>query len=104
MLVKDLEARRSQVEPDAEGVAELLQIACVALVVDVLHPHVQGLDLESWVMDLRALRQEFRQKERVLATGESHEDSVIILYQMISSHRLDKALVQPLFQATALFF
>ena len=59
----DLEAGIPYVEPDAEGVAELLQIARVALVVDVLHPYVQGLDLELWVMDLRALRQEFRQKE-----------------------------------------
>ena len=92
----DLEAGIPYVEPDAEGVAELLQIARVALVVDVLHPHVQGLDLESWVMDLRALRQEFRQKERVFSSRESHEDFVIILYQMISSHRLDEPLFQTL--------
>ena len=70
---------------------------------DVLHPHVQGLYAESRVTDLGALRQKFCQQERVLATRESHEDTVIIFYQMISSHRLDEPLFQTLLQATALF-
>ena len=83
-------------EFDAEFFAELLQIAGVALVVDVLHPYVQRLYLESWVVNLRALRQEFCQQELILATRESHEDTVIIFYQMISSHRLDEPLFQTL--------
>ena len=99
----DLEARAFYVEPDTEFFAELLQIAGVCLVMDVLHPNVQRLDLESWVVNLRALRQEFCQQERVLATRESHEDMVIIFDQMISSHRLDEPLFQTLLQATALY-
>ena len=80
-------------EPDAEVFAELLQIASIALVVDVLHPYVQRLYLESWVVDLGTLCQKFCQQERVLATRESHEDMIIIFYQMISSHRLDEPFV-----------
>ncbi len=87
---------------DAEVVAELLQITGVRLVMDILHPYMECFDAEPRVLDLGALRQQFRQQERVLASRESHEYLVIILYQMISSHRLDEPLFQTLLQATAL--
>ena len=47
----DLEAGSPDVEPDAEGVAEGLELAGVRLVADVLHPHVQGLDGEAGMLD-----------------------------------------------------
>ena len=47
----DLEACSPDVEPDAERVAEGLEIAGVRLVADVLHPHVQGLDGEAGMLD-----------------------------------------------------
>ena len=90
-------------EPDAEGIAERLQVTRIALVTDVLHTHMQRLYLESWVVDFGTLCQKFCQQERVLATRESHEDMIIIFYQMISSHRLDEPFVQTLLQATALY-
>ena len=52
----DLETRGPHVEFDAQRIAELLQITGVGLVMDILHPHVQGLYTESWVLDLGALR------------------------------------------------
>ena len=51
VLINDLEAGSPDVEPNAEGVAEGLEIAGVRLVADVLHPHVQGLDGESGMLD-----------------------------------------------------
>ena len=88
---------------DAEVVAELLQIAGVRLVMDILHPHMDRFDAEPRVLDLGTLRQQFRQQERVLASRESHEYLVIIFYQMISSHRLDEPFFQTVFKATALY-
>ena len=89
-------------EGDAQIVTERLQIAGIRLVMDILHPDVQRLYAESWVLDFGALGQQFEQQQRVFSTRKSHEDTVIIFDQMISSHRLDKTLVQPLLQATAL--
>ena len=50
-------------EPDAEGIAERLQVTRIALVTDVLHTDMQRLYLESWVVDLGTLSQEFCQQE-----------------------------------------
>ena len=47
-----IEVRRSYVDPDAKFFTELLQIAGVRLVVDVIHSYVQSLDSESWMLDL----------------------------------------------------
>ena len=99
----NLEARRPDVESYPQIVTERLQITGVRLVMDVLHPYVDRFDGETWVLDPGTFGQQFCQQERVLATRKSHEDTVIIFYQMISSHRLYKTLVQPLLQATALF-
>ena len=48
-------SRRLHVKGNAQRITKGLQIAGVALVMDVLHPHVQGLYRESWVQDLGAL-------------------------------------------------
>ena len=52
----NLKASGPYVEGNAQCIAERLQITSVRLVVDVLHPHVQGLYTESWVINLGALR------------------------------------------------
>ena len=44
------------VEGNAQVIAKGLQISGVRFVVDILHPHVQGLYTESWVVNLCALR------------------------------------------------
>ena len=63
---------------------------------------MQSLYAESRMIDLSPICQQFCQQERVFATREPHKDAIIILYQMISSHRLDEPFFQTMLQATAL--
>ena len=91
--VLDFEAGGSDVEPYAQVVAELLNVTGVGLVLNILHPDMQGFYLETGMQDARALGQHFEQKERILAARKSHEDMITIFYKMISSHRLDESLV-----------
>ena len=49
--------------------AELFEIRGICLVLDVLHPHVNGFHLESWVLYAGSLSQQFRQQKGILATG-----------------------------------
>jgi hypothetical protein len=56
LWIFQIEARRSYVELHAQIVTELLQITRICLVMDILHPHMQRFDLESWVINLCALR------------------------------------------------
>ena len=51
----NLEASSLHVEGNAQRITECLQIAGIRFVMDVLHPHVQSLYAESWVMNLCAL-------------------------------------------------
>ena len=55
LWIIQIEARRSYVELYAQIVTELLQITRICLVMDILHPHMQSLDRESWMLDARTM-------------------------------------------------
>ena len=48
--------------------AEVLKVSCVAFVVDVLHAHMNGLDVELRAVDTCLTGQQLEQAERVFST------------------------------------
>ena len=50
-------------EGNAETVAERLQIAGVRFIMDILHSYMQGLDGETWHMDLGTTSEELGEQQ-----------------------------------------
>ena len=82
-------------EGDVEFFTELLQVVGRRLVGDVLHAYVDGLNVETGMGDTGTLRQQLCQQQRVLAAGESHEHSVVVLQQLVGGKGTHEPLVQP---------
>jgi len=87
-----VDGRGDDVEGDLQTLTEVLQIGSVRLVMDVLHPYMQGLDGEVGYMHLRAARHEFQQTERVLATRQTDEDFIVLINQLVLPQRFVEGL------------
>ena len=57
---------------------------------NILHPHMQGLDGEVGDIDLGATGEKFQQAEGVLATRQTDEDAVVLVDKLELSQRFVK--------------
>ena len=55
-----VEAGGENVQRNVKLSTEVFEIGSVGLVGDILHPHVNGAELEAWRIDLTPLRQQFQ--------------------------------------------
>ena len=77
-------------EGDGEAVAERLQVGGVRFVMNIFHPHMQGLDSKVGDMDLGATGEKFQQTEGVLAARQTDEDAVVLVDKLELSQRFVK--------------
>jgi len=85
-------ASGDDVEGHAEAIAEGLEIIGGGFVMNISHPHMQGLDGKVGNMDFGTAGKKFEQAKGILATRQADEDAVVLVDELELAQCLVKSL------------
>ena len=95
-----VEAGGENVKRHVKLSAEIFEIGGVGLIGDVLHPHVNGTELEARRIDVTPLRQQFQQAQRILSSRQGHKHMIAIVDQAIFAQGTSEKAEKVLFSQT----